>query len=147
MKASKLYCSEIDVDDIATSVKKDVFFHDLSEQLFISPNAEEDGKYNMVDQDTHLYIKLKNADDKDPLLAVSQYDNNTAKMFKDAYGMTVKEAITKAEYLEFGDAEETLIWCKNINEYAKHGWVPKVKDPDPIWPETVEEQPAEEPAE
>lgn len=134
MKTPKEYRNSSNHEDVATSIKKDVFFHDLANRLFISPNPES-GAMDMCDQDTSMSIILKDAPDQ--LLLVSHYDACTAEMFKEAYGMSVKDAICKASHLVFSDAYVTYIWCKNQSDYEKFGWLESSNDPPstPVEPE------------
>ena len=101
----------------AVSEKKDVFFHVIAKALFNTPN-DVDGEANMIAADASFVLNMKDGS----LITVSRETIGTAEEFKAEIGMTLQEAICKAEFITYTTPDQILIWGKSAAEYLKYEW-------------------------
>jgi hypothetical protein len=117
MKNTKSYRNALVATLIALSEKKDVFFHVIAKNLFNTQN-DVDGTANMIAPDASFILNMKDGS----VVTVSRETIGTAEDFKAEVGMTLQEAICKAEFIKYTTPEQTLIWGKSAAEYLKYDW-------------------------
>jgi len=144
MKTAKMF-TQVDGNTVQ-STSKDEFYLELANKVFPTKDAVCSEEQRMI-----LYPKGSAGDDD--IQEVSAYsETNTEALFKKAYGMSLKTAICKAEYLEYTDGDRTVIWAKTTDVYAKYDCQPaapaettaeELPEPTPELLEVTEEPPVE----